>query len=57
MSRRRLAVPSGVAEVLERLWSSGHAAYVVGGGVRDQLLGRAAVDWDVASDALPEEIW
>ncbi len=42
--------------ILERLWSGGHAAYVVGGGVRDQLLGRAAVDWDVATDALPEQM-
>ena len=42
--------------ILERLWSGGHAAYVVGGGVRDELLGRAAIDWDVATDALPEQM-
>jgi tRNA nucleotidyltransferase (CCA-adding enzyme) len=42
--------------VLERLWRSGHAAYLVGGGVRDALLGLAGADWDVATDARPERI-
>src|SRR5687768_302890 len=47
-------LPHGVRAVLERLWSAGHAAYVVGGGMRDALLGRPVTDWDVATDALPE---
>jgi tRNA nucleotidyltransferase (CCA-adding enzyme) len=47
-------VPSGVRAVLERLWSSGQAAYLVGGGVRDSLLERPVTDWDVATDAVPE---
>src|SRR5687767_4934826 len=47
-------LPQGVRDVLERLWSATHAAYVVGGGVRDTLLGRPVTDWDVATDALPE---
>lgn len=42
--------------VLERLWAAGHAAYLVGGAVRDALLGRETHDWDVATDALPETI-
>ena len=45
-----------VERLLERLWQGGHAAYVVGGGVRDALLGRPETDWDVATDALPERI-
>jgi tRNA nucleotidyltransferase (CCA-adding enzyme) len=48
-------LPQGVRDVLEKLWSSGHAAYLVGGGVRDLLLGRSVTDWDVATDALPEQ--
>ena len=40
----------------ERLWSAGHAAYLVGGAVRDALLGRETHDWDVATDARPETI-
>lgn len=42
--------------VLDRLWSAGQAAYLVGGAVRDALLGRESHDWDVATDALPERI-
>jgi tRNA nucleotidyltransferase/poly(A) polymerase len=42
--------------VLETFWQRGHAAYLVGGGVRDALLGRVVVDWDVATDARPERI-
>jgi len=42
--------------VLERLWAAGHAAYLVGGAVRDALLGRETHDWDVATDARPETI-
>ena len=42
--------------MLETLWSSGHAAYVVGGSLRDVLLGRRPADWDLASDALPERV-
>ncbi|HEX5465255.1 MAG TPA: HD domain-containing protein [Candidatus Limnocylindrales bacterium] len=45
-----------MAVILERLWDSGHAAYVVGGSLRDALLGRPAADWDVATDAPPERI-
>jgi tRNA nucleotidyltransferase/poly(A) polymerase len=41
---------------LEALWRSGHAAYLVGGGVRDALLGRSVTDWDIATDARPERI-
>jgi len=41
---------------MERLWSHGHAAYVVGGSVRDELLGRSAQDWDLATDARPDRL-
>jgi tRNA nucleotidyltransferase/poly(A) polymerase len=42
--------------VLEALWASEHGAYLVGGGVRDALLGLPVTDWDVATDARPERI-
>jgi tRNA nucleotidyltransferase (CCA-adding enzyme) len=48
------AVPAPVVEILETLWAAGHAAYVVGGSLRDTLLGRRATDWDLATDARPE---
>jgi tRNA nucleotidyltransferase (CCA-adding enzyme) len=49
-------VPEPVIELLRTLWAAGHAAYVVGGSLRDALLGRAADDWDLATDALPEKV-
>jgi putative nucleotidyltransferase with HDIG domain len=41
---------------MDRLWGHGHAAYVVGGSVRDALLGRPADDWDLATDARPDRL-
>jgi tRNA nucleotidyltransferase (CCA-adding enzyme) len=49
-------VPRAVHEVLATLWRSGHAAYLVGGGVRDELLGLPVQDWDVATSARPERL-
>ncbi len=49
-------VPASVTAILERLRTEGHAAYVVGGSLRDALLGRAPADWDVATDARPERV-
>jgi tRNA nucleotidyltransferase (CCA-adding enzyme) len=37
------------------LWDAGHAAYVVGGSLRDVLDGRAPEDWDLTTSALPEQ--
>jgi tRNA nucleotidyltransferase/poly(A) polymerase len=49
-------VPSSVTEVTDQLHDAGHAAYVVGGSLRDALLGREPADWDLATDALPERL-
>jgi tRNA nucleotidyltransferase/poly(A) polymerase len=49
-------LPGHVSAILERLRTEGHAAYVVGGSLRDALLGREPADWDVATDARPERI-
>ncbi len=50
------AVPETVGELIAGLHAHGHAAYVVGGSVRDALLGRPASDWDLATDARPDRI-
>ena len=49
------ALPAAVQKLLDRLWSAGHAAYVVGGSVRDTMLGRVPTDWDLTTSALPDE--
>lgn len=51
-----LTPPPGVAALCARLAAAGFAAYPVGGGVRDLLLGRSPEDWDVATAAPPEQI-
>jgi len=43
-------------KVLRALIDQGHEAYLVGGGVRDLLLGRDVSDWDVATSAAPETV-
>ena len=55
-SQPTIEVPDAVRAVMDRLWSRGHAAYVVGGSVRDALLGRLAQDWDLATDARPDRL-
>ncbi|MDD6174630.1 MAG: hypothetical protein PUC59_02555 [Firmicutes bacterium] len=51
-----VSVPDFVQSVLGRLQKSGFEAWVVGGCVRDSLLGRVPQDWDVTTSAVPEEI-
>jgi poly(A) polymerase len=43
-------------EVVRRLQEAGFEAYIVGGSVRDLLLGKVPKDFDVATDATPEEV-
>ncbi|MGA9334341.1 MAG: polynucleotide adenylyltransferase PcnB [Rudaea sp.] len=54
LSRRNIS--SGALRVLYRLHESGHAAYLVGGAVRDLLLGGHPKDFDIATDATPEQV-
>lgn len=49
-------ISSGSRRVCETLQSHGHKAYVVGGAVRDLLIGADPKDFDVATDATPEEV-
>lgn len=52
----KIEIPSGAAEILRVLESHGYEAYVVGGCVRDSLLGRNPHDWDITTSALPQEV-
>ena len=49
-------ISSGSRRVCETLQSHGHKAYVVGGAVRDLLIGADPKDFDIATDATPEEV-
>jgi len=42
--------------IVKKLRGAGFAAYLVGGCVRDMLLGKAPKDWDVATDARPDDV-
>lgn len=53
---REFSIPSQALAVIERLETEGFEAYLVGGCVRDLLLGIKPKDWDVTTNAIPEEI-
>ena len=50
-----LAAGSPILKLAEVFRAQGHALYLVGGTVRDALLGRTGYDYDFATDAAPEE--
>ncbi|HSN16644.1 MAG TPA: polynucleotide adenylyltransferase PcnB [Gammaproteobacteria bacterium] len=52
----RAQISENALKVLYRLKNAGYEAYLVGGGVRDLLLGREPKDFDVATDASPEQV-
>ncbi len=52
----RKNISDGALKVMSRLRGSGHQAYLVGGAVRDLLLGGHPKDFDIATDATPETV-
>ena len=52
----RAAIPRDVADLLRALRSAGFGAYVVGGAVRDVIAGRVPADWDLATEATPDQL-
>ena len=51
-----IPLDEGAASLLDRLHAAGHAAYAVGGCVRDSLLGLVPHDWDLCTSATPAEV-
>ena len=51
-----IIIPEDVKVIITMIEHSGHEAYVVGGCVRDILMGREPDDWDITTSATPEEI-
>ncbi|MFA6476379.1 MAG: HD domain-containing protein [Candidatus Paceibacterota bacterium] len=52
----QLNVPREILEITKTLQNKGFLAYLVGGCVRDSLIGREPKDWDITTNAKPEEI-
>ena len=51
-----IRIPPGAARILRVLEDHGYEAFVVGGCVRDSLLGRNPNDWDITTSALPLQV-
>lgn len=51
-----IKIPQEVQLILNILTAQGYEAYVVGGCVRDSLLGQKPQDWDICTSALPQEV-
>lgn len=49
-------IPQKVNDIIEELMKHGYEAYVVGGCVRDMILGRVPEDWDITTSATPFEV-
>ena len=52
----KINLPPFVREILDKFSKSGHEIYIVGGGVRDLLMGKEISDWDFTTNAPPEII-
>ena len=52
----KINLPKSVSYILDKLNENGYDAYIVGGCVRDYLLGLCPHDWDITTSATPSEI-
>lgn len=52
----KFGAPRGADVLMLYLWLAGYDAYIVGGCVRDSLLGKIPHDWDICTNATPEEV-
>jgi len=56
MKTSELQVPAEILKLCQTLKDAGFEAYLIGGCVRDLLIGREPKDWDITTNAKPEEI-
>lgn len=56
MNILNIEIPIWVKKAMDKLNESGYEAYVVGGCLRDSLLGKEPDDWDIATSATPAEV-
>ncbi len=50
-----ISLPNDVGFILDKLLENGFSAYIVGGCVRDALLLKTPTDWDICTNALPQQ--
>ena len=56
MNAIRIEIPEKAKFIIETIMNAGFEAYVVGGCVRDSILGRSPEDWDITTSAKPEQV-
>ncbi len=56
MMEFNLKIPNQVTDIASKLNEAGYEAYIVGGCVRDLILNLEPKDWDITTNALPEEV-
>ena len=56
MKNEKIILPEYVTEVMERMMSEGEEIYIVGGSLRDILLGKVPSDYDMTTSATPERV-
>ena len=54
--KRNIFLPEEVRGIIDKLSSKGYTAYAVGGCVRDSIMGNIPHDWDICTDAVPNEV-
>ena len=52
----KIELPEDVSFIINTIEKNGHQAYAVGGCVRDTIMGVVPNDWDITTNALPEEV-
>lgn len=56
LNKRKVFIPDAPKQLMQVLLDAGYEAYVVGGCVRDFLLGQEPHDWDICTNALPDQM-
>lgn len=52
----KIEIPKNAKMILDTMHEAGYEAYIVGGCVRDAILGKEPSDWDITTNALPEQV-
>ncbi len=54
--KRTISLPNEVKYIIDTFYDAGYKAYAVGGCIRDSLMGNHPNDWDICTNALPNEL-